>query len=182
MALNDVLDRLTGKEPDEDFYPEDDEFDYEYEDALEPDPQPAHVEPEPVKEKAKRKFSLPARQSPVEAVKLTKKQKDELAASVEMLFATPGILLSFAGDPVCGGALSDNAGNIADKLVPIICRNPRMVEWFMAGGNVMDYVALAQAVLPIGVTVYQHHVSKSIGHDHEESYDDLSAYTAPRIQ
>lgn len=178
MALNDVLDRLTGKEAEEDFYPEDG-FDYEYEDALEPDPTPDSYEEPKKKSKVPQ---LKPRQSPMEAVKLTKKQKDELAASVEMLFATPGILLTFAGDPVCGGALSDNAGNIADKLVPIICRNPRMVEWFMAGGNVMDYVALAQAVLPIGVTVYQHHVSKSIGHDHEEGYDDLSAYSAPRIQ
>lgn len=183
MALNDLLDRISGSNESEEDHDAFEEYDYEYEDALEPDPEPEDFIP--VKEEKKTKKSLipqiKPRQSPVEAVKLTKKQKDELSASVEMLFATPGLLLSFAGDPVCGGALSDNSANIADKLVPIICRNPRMVEWFMAGGNVMDYVALAQAFVPVGVTVYQHHVSKTIGHDHEEDYDDLSTYAAPRI-
>lgn len=184
MALNDILDRISGKneeELDTQTY-QDDEFDYEYEDALEPDPEPDNYEAP--KEKPKKSLipQLKSRQSPVEAVKLTKKQKDELASSVEMLFNLPGMTIAYFGDHVCGNALCDHAENIADKLVPIICRNPGMVKWFMDGGNMMDYFALFQAFLPMGVTVYQHHVSKSIGHEHEEDYDDLSAYQAPRIQ
>lgn len=183
MALNDLLDRISGSNESEEDHDAFEEYDYEYEDALEPDPEPEDYEAPKKEEKTKKSLipKLKPRESPVESVKLTKKQKDELAASVEMMFVVPGSILGMV-DPVCGGAIADNGANISERLIPIICRNPRMVEWFMQGGNVMDYVALAQAFLPVGVTIYQHHVSKTIGHTHEEEYDDLSAYSAPRIQ
>lgn len=176
MALNDVLDRISGKKEPED-HDAFEEYDYEYEDALDPDPSPddydAPVEKPKFLENVKVKPSVPA--------KLSAKQKKELIASIELMITIPGFTLSMV-DPVCGGAAMNNAANIAETLVPIIARNPRLLDWFIQGSGMMDYMALGQALIPVGVTVFQHHVSKSVGHSHEEEHDDLSTYAAPRLQ
>jgi hypothetical protein len=64
--------------------------------------------------------------------------------------------------------------------VPIITRSPVLLQFFAgSGAPFMEYLALAMALKPFAATVWGHHVSKSIGHDHDGGVDgaDWSQYT-----
>lgn len=175
MALMDMVNKITGKEED----PELEEFDgeeYEDEDALEPDPAPARVL-EAVGSTAKTavKNVTKARVS----AKLNKTQKQKIMDKFAFMMQMPGMMLSMY-DPICGGAIANNAMPMAEAMIPIIQRNPEMLEWFLAeGGGFMDYVGVAMAAAPIVGTVYKHHVSKSIGHDHDQEEEDYGIYGIP---
>jgi hypothetical protein len=139
-------------------------------DALDPDPAP----PKQRGGDAKTQKPAPARG------RVTAAQRREVKDAIAMMLLMGGGAISFR-DQVCGGAVLDHADNIADKLVPIIVRNPKMLQWFVGGSGYMDYFALAMALLPVGKTVIGHHVTKSIGHDTDGSAEpvDYSRFQAP---
>lgn len=82
-------------------------------------------------------------------------------------------------DPHCGGAALDAADPVAARLVPIICRNPRWLEWFTEGDGLMDYLGLAIALRPVASAVWGHHVTGKAGREVEQDAADYAAYTAP---
>lgn len=138
-----------------------------------PEPEDAlPADPKPVRGRAS---SVPKR-----APAPTKAVRQEVRDALVMMMTIPAGLVSFR-DPICGGAVLDHADKIADSLVPIICRNPRMLAWFTTGSGYMDFLGVAMAFWPLVSTVYGHHVSHSIGHDHEEAEEasDFSQYSAP---
>lgn len=157
----------AGGEPDEEVLVPDDVSELTPEepgDLLEPDPKPA------------RKGPVKKRQPSTRA---TAGQKRQIQDALVLMMTIPGGVLQFR-DPVCAAALLDNAEEIAAKAVPLITRNPGVMAWFLGNGAPwMDWVALALALQPVAATIWGHHVSKSIGHDHEgeQGAADYSQYT-----
>lgn len=136
----------------------------EPEDVLAPDPRPVRGRTSGAPKKAPR---------PTKAV------QQEVHDALKMMMTIPAGMVSFR-DPICGGAVLDHADKIAASLVPIICRNPRMLAWFTTGSGYMDILGVMMAFWPVVTTVYGHHVSHSIGHeDSHEDQTDYSQYAAP---
>ena len=134
------------------------------EDVLAPDPRPVRG-----------KASAPPKKAP----RPTKAVQQEVRDALVMMMTIPAGLLSFR-DPICGGAMLEHADRIAESLVPIICRNPRMLAWFTTGSGYMDILGVMMAFWPLISTVFSHHVSHSIGHEDEhEGEMDFSQYAAP---
>lgn len=114
----------------------------------------------------------------------TKAEKDQVRDALTMLYTLPAWGLTMK-DPHCGGALMAQRDDIIKSLVPIVCRNPGMLAFFTAANAPwMDYLALMQALLPVGQAVWAHHVTHTAGPaagDDEAAGGglvDLSRYTA----
>lgn len=106
---------------------------------------------------------------------LTGQQRADLEAVLELL-ALPVLVPLSVRDPHCGGALVDNWDNIREKSVPVICKSPRLVDWLTRGGGMLDYLALAAALRPVGVAVWEHHIVRSVGTgDDDVVVDDFAA-------
>jgi hypothetical protein len=73
--------------------------------------------------------------------------------------------------------------DIVKALTPIVCRNPAMLAFFTAANAPwMDYLALFQALMPVGQMFWSHHVTHTVGaQESGEVPVDLSAYSAPRF-
>lgn len=140
-------------------------------DGITADPAPAHK-------------SRKTRAKPGPKPKATATQKKDVTDALTMMIEMPAAVLSFK-DPVCAGAVLSQSDEVIKKLVPIVCRNPRLLEWFTTGAGYMDWFGLATALFPIVKTVWQHHVAKP--HDHQEGGQyagnppDFSHYTAPDL-
>ena len=109
--------------------------------------------------------------------------RNQVRDALTMLYTLPawGAKLK---DPHCGGALLDQRDDIVKAMVPIVCRNPAMLAFFTAANAPwMDYLALGQALLPVGQTIWAHHVTHTVGRteDAGEVPVDLSHYSAPRF-
>lgn len=117
------------------------------------------------------------------APKVSAAQKREIADALELIQVMLGGTIQMR-DQVCGGAIVNNAANVAAKAVPIICRNPAWVAWFTAGTGWMDVLGLVIALREPIATMWSHHVTHTIGHEGEQDAgadDDLSAFTAPEL-
>lgn len=175
MAISDLLKKLTTDDDDLDETEEleDDSFVDEplFDDELEPDPTPSRALGA-IKDAGNKVVKTRA-----QTKKLTKAQKTQVMDKFEMMMKFPGMIIS-TRDPICGGAIANNSMQIAESMIPIIARNPQMLEWFTAeGGGFMDYIGVAWACMPVVTTIYQHHVSHTIGdHYHEE---DDNVYALP---
>jgi hypothetical protein len=132
------------------------------EDALEPDPAPRRG----------KKITRTA------VRKVTATQKRQIEDAVSLLLTTLGAGISFR-DQHCGPALTEHADNIADKLVPIIARNPKWVEWFCGSTGFLDAMGLVIAFRPLLTTVWAHHVTHTVGEG--AIAVDYSQYRAPDL-
>lgn len=140
-------------------------------DELPPDPQPSRRTA-----KGRRRTARAA--SPRKA---SKAEQDQVRDALTMLYTLPAWGLQLR-DAHCGGALMDQRDAIIDALTPIVCRNPAMLAFFTAANAPwMDYLALFQALLPVGQAVWGHHVTRTVGRDESAGGVpvDLSAYAAP---
>lgn len=70
-------------------------------------------------------------------------------------------------DPLCGHEFSMRTSAIADKLIPIIARNPELMRWLTREGNVSVWLDLGIVLMPIGKMVVQHHMLHTIGGEEE---------------
>ena len=70
-------------------------------------------------------------------------------------------------DPICGGAFQEDVPGLADAFTDIICDSPDLVAWFTSGGNYMKWLSLGAALERTGVAVWRHHVTHSVGAEHE---------------
>lgn len=170
MGLQDLL-RTGAVDTDEDAAPTPDAPENDTHDDLPPDPQPAR------RSKAQRRRQLRA----TAPKKATKGEQDQVRDALTMLYTLPAWGLRIR-DPHCGGTLMDQRDAIIDALVPIVCRNPAMLTFFTAANAPwMEYLALFQALLPVGQGIWGHHVTHTIGGDDTAGGVpvDLSAYAAP---
>ena len=113
----------------------------------------------------------------------TKADQDQVRDALTMLYSLPAWGLRLR-DPHCGGALMEQRDDIVKALTPIVCRNPAMLAFFTsANAPWMDYLALFQALMPVGQMMWSHHVTHTVGQQQEsgEVPVDLSTYTAPRF-
>ena len=167
MEFDNLISKLKGnvREVSEDDIPDvPDDLSSLDEDILPPDP-PA----------ARRTAKTPRKP----AAKPTKAVQSQVADALTMMITLPAGVLAFR-DPICGGAVLDQADEVVAKLVPIVCRNPAMLRWFTEGAGYMDFFALATAVFPIARTIWSHHVTHTIGMGEEEDGDqDFNRYVAP---
>lgn len=113
------------------------------------DPEPGGDAPE---------STVPAR---AKGVRLTKRLRDELTGELTLLLAVAGMGWGIK-DPMCGGALANESGNIAEKLVPIIAKSPRAVKFLTSGAGITVYIELAMALKPVGETFFAHHLMKNV--------------------
>lgn len=188
MAVSDLLDRVTPfgrgeravEDLDDGIFDLDDAFG-EVENAAPLDDGATLddlLDPDPAPPKKREGSAKAAKAAPVRG-KATVKQKAEIKDAISMMLLMGGGTIAFR-DQHCGGAVLEHAENIADKLTPIICRNPTMLAWFTGSSGYMDYFALAMALLPVGKTIVGHHVTKSID-DAEGANADYSQFQAPAL-
>lgn len=174
MGLQELLDRARFTETPDDTTPLDVAVPDDasaIDDILPPDPKPG---------KAKRsRAPRPPRPMPTKA---TAAQKRQVEDAIEMMLSLLGGGLSFR-DQVCGPAITEQAKAVAKAASPIICRNPAWLAWFVGGTGFLDAMALLTACWPIGSTIWAHHVTGSLGHDHdgEDGRVDYTAYPAPSL-
>lgn len=174
MALSDLL-KTGAPEGDEQLRVPDDASELTGDgapaDELPPDPQPSRRS-----RAGRRKASMRAA-APKRA---TKAETDQVRDALTMLYTLPAWGLKIR-DPHCGGALMAQRDEIVAALAPIVCRNPAMLAFFTsANAPWMEYLALAQALFPVGQTIWSHHVTHTVGDEqHGEVPFDLSAYAAP---
>jgi hypothetical protein len=155
-------------------------------DDLPPDPQPSRRS----KQGRRRMRSATTTASK----KATAAEKNAIRDALTMLYTLPAWGLQMR-DPHCGGALMTQRDAIVDALVPIVSRNPAMVAFFTAGNAPwMEYLALFQALLPVGQMVWGHHVTHAVGGEADGMGPgagpgmaggvpvDLSAYAAPSFR
>lgn len=79
----------------------------------------------------------------------------------------------------CGGVLEDESDKIVDRMVTVICKRPRWVEWFTSGADYQDWLMLATALQPVAIAAWAHRSGHGT-HGHAGDDDDLSKYRAPQ--
>jgi hypothetical protein len=116
--------------------------------GLTPDPEPGDAPP------------TKAPKAPIKVTPVGPALKKRIAAEIEMYieFAAMPILLR---DPVCGGAIHEQAEPIAAAITQILAKYPEIAHKFLATGAVGDWIKLAVALQPVGKIVWEHHVTKA---------------------
>lgn len=72
-------------------------------------------------------------------------------------------------DPLCGGALSDQAEALGKAFAKILAKYPEAAHKMLAGGVLGDWLAVLMAAQPIATAVWSHHIAKTTG---QEGIDD----------
>ena len=105
----------------------------------------------------------PPDQEPTKPViRITKRIRDDIEGKLGMIYGFIAMTIS-TKDPICGGALADNAETIVPKLVPFICKSPELVKWFTKGGGYMAWFELMMVCWPVIQVAISHHLTHSIG-------------------
>jgi len=105
--------------------------------------------------------NAPAKPARQRKVSLTKPQQRDIEGQVALVLTFVSMLWA-AADPICAEPLAENADKIVEKTLPIICKSPRVVQFMLANGGLLDWVGLAIALKPVFQTVVKHHVFHSI--------------------
>jgi hypothetical protein len=177
MAIADLLERAKTSLSSDEYRDTDDDTPYEIEipddaselDGLAPDPKP-------------RRTSGTKKATARTHGRVTVAQRRQIEDNLNLLAGLIGLGVGFR-DEICADALSDHQEKMIQKIIPIISRNPSVLEWLIGkDAKFLDWIAFGSACAPFGKTVWQHHVTKSIGHDHDETtthehYD----YPAPTL-
>lgn len=134
------------------------------------------LSPDPAPGRKGQKRSRPASPPPV-----TARARTQIADSLTMWLLPPATFWAMR-DPTCGGVALEVLDNTIARLVPIVARNPTALRFFTEGSGWMEYVALFNALAPLGAVVFKHHVVGR-GHGQEETdvdeAEDFSRYAAP---
>jgi len=94
-------------------------------------------------------------------VKITPALTRDIEGKLALLAAVP-VAGFAAADPACGGALSDNLNPAIKAAVPLILQSDQAVRWLTEGGIYIQLLTLAQALMPVMVMGWRHHVSHTI--------------------
>lgn len=106
-------------------------------------------DPEPADMQQASPYSVP--------VKITASVRKDIVGKLAFMFSMTGNVLQLA-DPVCGGAILENSGRMAQALMPIICQSPSVVKWFRSSTNYMMYINFIMACAPVFGAIYSHHM------------------------
>jgi hypothetical protein len=160
MGLLDKLELRTESEPDDDS---------QIVPVFEPDPEPG--ERPSRRRRTRRTATVPARTtSKASTTKMAKEVSEDLASLIEMTAAVWGM-----SDQCCSPVLERQAKPIAESLVAILARNPRLLAKF-ASTDLVAYSVQAgllfKAFKPVVTTVYANHVSKAV--DDEDQGDAVN--------
>jgi hypothetical protein len=150
-----LLDRIKGiettREMDPDFDPE---FDGEIPDSVPPEWAGLTPDPAPVPRKGTEPLV------PKVYAKITPALKKRISSELEVyieLMAMPIVMR----DPVCGGAIHEQAKPMADAIAQILSRHPEIASKFLATGMIGDWLKLLAAVQPIASAVWAHHITST---------------------
>lgn len=137
---------------------------------------PIPGEPRPAKRAAK-KAAAPAAGRRGAATGSTAKLAREVAEDLASLLQGTAAVWGLT-DQCCAPVLEQQAKPIADALVGILARNPRLLAKF-ADTDIAVFtvqsIALGRALLPVGKAVYTNHVSKAVDDDEHEGHHDDGA-------
>jgi hypothetical protein len=121
---------------------------------LTPDPEPV-TPPEPRRFGRRRKVA----DSPV--VKVTAAVRKDVQAKVA-LFLSIGASAWAGRDPLCGQVALEVVPDTSKALTDILCESPDVVAFLTKGSAFVKWIALAQALQPLGAVVYAHHVARTV--------------------
>lgn len=135
-------------------------------DILPPDPPPAR----------RAKAPKAAKAAPP---KITAGMKRQVTDSVKLLLLVPAGTWAIR-DEHCGTIALSIVDEVTDAAVPIICRNPKMIEFFTEGTAWLEWLRLATALAPLGRAVWSHHIVGTVA-DPEDEVMDYAQYAAPTL-
>lgn len=125
------------------------------------------ADPDPSDDGSRRTYRKPSQ-------RIQKEVQDTVEAYLAMIFT--GWAMK---DPVCGTVALDITPNVAEKAVPLLCRNPKIVSYLTKGNNFKDVMDFIIAVLPLVQIAYAHHLSHTVGVGPDEqpvqNYNDYVA-------
>jgi hypothetical protein len=111
--------------------------------------------------------------------KVNARIKNDMSAAVGMIImvAGPGIM---SKDPYCGGAFLDNAQQITDAVIPLMCRSHTVVAFFSdtSDNGWFLWFKLAIALAPVGAAIGRHHILNTVEIQTDPETGDL--YAVPR--
>ena len=120
-------------------------------------------------------------------VRVSKAVERDIEGKLALMLAVPVGAWELA-DPYCGGAAAECMPATIKAAVPLICQSPGAVAFFTRGTTWMLWLGLANALRPVGVAVWRHHLSPEAQREREREARgeversqqppaDLSAYT-----
>lgn len=125
------------------------------------------ADPDPSEEGARRTYRKPSQ-------RIQKEIQDTLEAYLGII--STGWAMK---DPVCGGVALDIVPNVAEKAVPLLARNPKIVAYLSKGNNFKEVMDFALACLPLIQVVYAHHMAHTIGvGQNDEPVQNYNDYVA----
>jgi hypothetical protein len=135
--------------------------------------EPEHI-PDPEPKRGNARASAKPRPKPV-----TMQVRRDIEGKIGMMLGlTAGMLTPL--DPYCFGALGQVTPDLARALSDLAVKSPDMVAWFTTSGKFMDWFSVATILAPVAKTVWQHHFTRTLGHE-EEQLPDGYAYAAPPL-
>lgn len=98
--------------------------------------------------------------------RMSKRVQKDIEGQLAWGLAMMGTVWALRDQP-CGGTLVDSAPNIAEKLAPIMCRSPKVVDFFTKskGFGFAEYVELVMAFGPLAQMMYAHHFAPKMNPD-----------------
>ena len=105
--------------------------------------------------------------------KVTPALKKRIAAELEAYIEFAAMPLVMR-DPVCGGALHEQAKPMAEAVAQIMSRYPEIAHKFLATGMLGDWLKLFLTAQPVIQAVWSHHVVKS--NEQGVDSDDLADF------
>lgn len=102
---------------------------------------------------------------------VTPKIRDDIRGKLGLYAAVIGIPFETI-DPYCGGIFAQNCDSIIAKAIPLIVKSPGAVRFFTStSGGWLDWIAFLQALWPVIVAIYAHHLARSVTRDNRPAPD-----------
>lgn len=168
--MNRLLNNLIGTKTDEEISDEsDEEIGTDVPDGVPPEWSGLTPDPAP----AGRRSADPL--VPKTYGKVTPALKKRIAAEIQAYveFAAMPVIMR---DPVCGGAVHEQAKPIADSIATILARYPEIAHKFLATGVLGDWLKFGLAMQPVLAAVWSHHIAGS-PEQHAGGDDDFDPAT-----
>ena len=120
-------------------------------------PEPGPVIPDPAPAKiGRRGGGKSSGRKPTAAV------AQDIRAKVGMMVDVPARLWAVR-DPVCGVMAVQQSAAMADAWTAIVLDSPELVAWFSGpAGGFMKWVDVIMATYPVAMTVYAHHIARTV--------------------
>lgn len=118
-------------------------------------------DPAPIAEEPRKRFGRRRRVVEQVPVKITAAVRKDVQAKVA-LFLSIGASAWAGRDPLCGEVALQVVPDTSKALTDILCESPDVVAFLTRGSAFVKWIALAQALQPLGAVVYAHHVTRTV--------------------